>query len=243
MKLVPVLVFFIGYCLALPACALSQSSPADSAFLQQAIANISLTYKKETAENLHLYNGSEYMRHGHGVKGFPFFQSAGMLKGDVFYDGNLYHDISMQYDLEEDNLVINDYSGNVFIRLVKEKVQYFIIDGHTFVPLAAGGGLPLGGFYGLLQRGAVNAYVKKQKKMALSVNASDNDASYLTLNTYYIEKQAVYFVVTGERAVLSLLNDKKDVLKKYIRSAKLSFKKDPDQFIARVTGYYNQLKN
>ena len=243
MKQAPVVLFFIGFCGVLPLCACSQNLPADSVFLQQAVAAASRAYKKEIAENLHLYNGSEYLRQGHGVKGFPFFQSAELLKGDVFYDGNLYHDIGMQYDLEEDNLVISDYSGNVFIRLVKEKLPWFMIDGHRFVLLTEGTGLPLAGFYEQLHAGVVNAYVKRQKKMALSVNASDNDASYLMSNTWYIEKQGVFFVVTGERAVLSVLNDKKDLLKKYIRSARLSFKKDPDRFIARVTDYYTQIKN
>jgi len=241
MKQVPVLVFFIGYCLALPAWALSQSSPADSAFLQQATANISLAYKKETAENLHLYNGSEYLRHGHGVKGFPYFQSAGMLKGDVFYDGNLYPDINMQYDLEEDNLVISDYSGNVFIRLVKEKVQYFIIDGHRFDHLRAAAGLPADGYYESLYNGKLNVYARQQKTTVQALNPADE--GYRLYNTWFVEKQGAFFSVEGEGPLLEILSDKKDLLKKYIRSNKLKFKKAPEMFLARVTGYYDQLNN
>jgi hypothetical protein len=241
MKQVPVLVFFIGSCLTLPLRALSQNTPADSAFLQQAIANISMAYKKETAENLHLYNGSEYLRQGHGVKGFPFFQSAGMLKGDVFYDGSLYHDVSMQYDLEEDNLVISDYSGNVFIRLVKEKVQYFIIDGHRFVHLGAGAGLPADGFYESLYNGKLNAYARRQKKTIQALNPADE--GYRLYNTWLVEKQGAFFTVAGEGSVLEILSDKKDLLKKYIRSDKLKFKKTPEIFLARVAGYYDQLNN
>jgi len=243
MKQVPVLVFFIGSCLALPPRAFPQDHPADSVFLQQAVANLSQAYKKETAENLRLYNGTEYLRQGHGVKGFPFFQSADKLMGDVFYDGTLYRDVPMQYDLEEDNLVISDYSGNVFIRLVKEKVRYFIMDGHRFVLLPAAEGLSQPGFYEELYAGKIHAYVKRQKKMALSVNASDNDAAYLPVAGYFIEKQGIFYGISSERSALSVLNDKKELLKKYIRSNKLNFKKHPEIFIARLSDYYTQLKN
>ncbi len=243
MNLLAVFVLIPGACLVLLPRSGAQALPPDTAFSRQAMAAAEQLYKKEIAENLHLYNGTEYLPRGHGVKGFPFFQWPGLVSGSVFYDGNLYTAVGMQYDLEEDNLIINDYSGNYFIRLLKDKVGYFIISGHRFVHLLSGEGLPASGFYESLYNGKINAYARRQKKMALSVNASDNDASYLTVNAWFIEKGDKFFPVSGEHSMLAVLNDKKDLLKKYIRSTKLVFKKDPETFIARVSAYYTQLNN
>jgi len=241
MKQKYVFVLIPVYCL-LPFLSRAQTAPADSAFGRQVAALLVQSYKKQTAENLHLYNGSEYVLHGHGVKGFPFFQSATPLNGSVFYDGNLYEDTGLQYDLEEDNLVISDYSGNYPICLVKDKIGYFNIDGHRFVRLLSGEGLPSPGFYESLYSGKLNAWAKKLKK-PISLDASGSDASYHAYASYFIEKQGVFYPVDKERSVLAVLNDKKDVLKKFIRSNKLSYKKDPELFLTRVAEYYTQQKD
>ena len=174
------------------------------------------------------------------LNGFPFFQWSGAQEGAVFYDGNWYEQVPMQYDLQEDNLVINDYTGNNSIRLIKNKVRYFIIAGHRFVLLAEGEGLPAPGFYEQLYSGPVNAWVRRQKVTTQVLNAAGNDLRYTQYNSWFIEKQSVFYAVENEHAVLAVLADKKEALKKYIRSAGLRFKKDPEGFLAKVIDYYTQ---
>lgn len=238
MKQLYVFVFFLLYGLALSLPVFPQTAPADSAFLQQAAANVSQVYQKEIAENLHLYNGSEYLRSGHGVKGFPFFGSAGMLKGDVFYDGCLYVGVRMQYDVVEDNLVISDYTGNVYIRLVRDKIRYFILDGHRFEYIKTVEGLSTTGFYESLYAGTASGYARRRKSIA---GAAANMASYVSYDSWLIEKGGVFFPVENERSVLAALSDKKDLLRKYIRMTRLDFKKDPAGFLAAVLTYYDQV--
>lgn len=240
MKQLYVFVLFLAYSLVLSPAAFPQTAPADSLFLQQTVANISQAYQKATAENLHLYNGSEYLRGGHGVKGFPFFLSGEMLKGDVWYDGCLYAGVRMQYDVVEDNLVISDYTDNVYIRLVKDKIRYFIIDGHRFEHIKTGEGLPGAGFYENLYSGRLSAYARRRKSVS---GAATNMASYASYDSWLIEKDGVFFPVENERSAMAVLADKKDLLKKYIRSARLDFKKDPAGFLAGLLACYDRLNH
>ena len=237
-----IFVLIPGCCLVFPLHSGAQTIPADTAFSRQALAALEQLYKKETAENLHLYNGTEYLPRGHGIKGFPFFSAPGLLNGSVLYDGNLYSDVAMQYDLEEDNLVINDYSGHLSLRLVKNKVRWFTLGGHRFVYLTEGRGLPVTGFYENLYSGKAGAWARRQKKV-LSLDASGSDASYRSYDDYFIERAGTWFVIDNERALLAALSDKKDLLKKFIRSNKLRFKKDPEAFVARTAEYYTELKD
>jgi hypothetical protein len=200
---------FLGCCLSVSLRSGAQTAPADTVFSRQALALLEQSYKKQAAENLRLYNGGEYLPHAHGVKGFPFLGSPDPLKGSVFYDGNLYEDVGMQYDLEEDNLVIRDYSGNYSICLVKQKIAYFIIDGHRFVYLQAGNGLPSAGFYESLYSGKTGGYARRQKKI-LSLDPTGSDASYHSYNEYFIEKGGVYIPVKNERAVRRYYTQLKD---------------------------------
>jgi len=240
MKQLYFLLFFLPGGLVLPLPALPQSAPADSAFVQQALVHLSQLYTRETGENLHLYNGSEYLRGGHGVKGFPFFQSDNMLKGDVYYDGHLYTGIGMQYDLAEDELIVNDYTGNVSIRLVKNKVSWFMIDGHRFVHIKAGTGLPAAGFYESLYKGRLGAYARWQKGTS---GTGDNMAGYKLYYTWLLENDGTFITVESGRAVLMAAGDKREALEKYIQTNKLNFKKDPAGFLAGTIGYYDQLNH
>lgn len=240
MKQLPVFMLFTHCCLVLSLRALPQASPADSLFVQQAMDNASQAYKTATAENLRLYNGTEYLRAGHGIKGFPFLGSENMLKGDVFYDGHLYTGIPMQYDLVEDALVVNDYTGNTPIRLVKNKIAWFRIDGHRFVLIKTGQGLPAAGFYECLYSGRLGAYARWQKG---TYGTGDNTSGYKLYHTWLVEKEGAFTTVENERAVLSMTGDEKGLLKKYIQANKLKFKKDPAGFLAGTIGYYDQLNH
>ena len=96
MKQLYFFVLVLDCCLVVCLCTKAQSTAADSAFRSQVMASLSQSYKKEISDNLRLYNGTQYLRQGHGVNGFPFFQWSGVQEGAVFYDGNCYNQVPMQ---------------------------------------------------------------------------------------------------------------------------------------------------
>src|ERR1044072_745692 len=59
-----------------------------------------------------LYTGILYVRDYYNVKGHPFFQTDSFQKAEVFYNGVLYKNVDLLYDLSHDNVIVK-YSGDV----------------------------------------------------------------------------------------------------------------------------------
>ena len=122
----------------------AQQPLTDSAFYVQSLYNASTAYKKQVQENLHIFNGIEYLRANHGVKGTAFFETDSLLPGAVFYDGRLYENTPMHYDIVSDNVVVDNFTHSNELMLVPEKVGYFFILQHLFVRITADSSLPSG---------------------------------------------------------------------------------------------------
>jgi hypothetical protein len=172
-------------------------------------------------QNSLLYNGSEYIKSFNSQKGTPMFSTENN-KGDVHYYGNWYKNLDLLYDLEDDVVITRDAQGLLKLKLIKEKLESFTIDGHLFVKLKLLNAR--GEFYEQLHKGKRNLMLQWEKKMEL-------DAQEMPI--YVLRK--TLFVMEGDKVMPLLRAD--DLLninpehfrevKKALRTQKLSFKKDP----------------
>ena len=104
----------------------------DSVLYQRAL-NQTLAYNNSVAtKTFGLYTGRLYVRDYYNVKGHPFFQTDSFQKGEVFYNGVLYKNVDLLYDLSHDNVIVK-YSEDVNLVLVPEKTGYFNLPGHSFI--------------------------------------------------------------------------------------------------------------
>jgi hypothetical protein len=220
----------------------SQPKQKDTASYNAAIDSIKALYTKVTASQLLLYNGSEYLRSPTSTKGHPFFEWENAVEGSLFYDGNLYQEVNMQYDIAKDELVIENYSHNNVMRLVPGKISFFTLQQHAFIYFMPGKNSNMTpGFYEELTAGEMSIFVKREKRFTRSSNAEDNSTGYNQLNYYFIKKGTGYYAVADKQDLLSILKDKKDVLKKYIRQNQVNFKKDFEGSMVAVITYYSGL--
>ncbi len=92
-------------------------------------------------ENTNLFIGLVYKeKHIKLKENSNFFLSPEFLFGYVNYDGELYFDLEMKYDVYEQEILVklqNRKSGYTVIKLIKDKVKEFIIDNHKFLKLDA----------------------------------------------------------------------------------------------------------
>src|SRR4249920_157235 len=98
----------------------AQKDAEDTGFYQISINQAVGLYYKTIGENAHLYNGSEYMQYivyNPITDRNPFFLSIFMQNGSVFYDGTLYNDAPLTYDVYKDVLVSLRHNWNYRIRL------------------------------------------------------------------------------------------------------------------------------
>ncbi|HEV9038201.1 MAG TPA: hypothetical protein VGQ51_16315 [Puia sp.] len=212
--------------------ALAQQLP-DSAFLRQNLHD-------ELGPDSRLYNGYEYIRNGTPAKGFPFFETDSLQKAALSYDGILYRDIPLEYDLVLDKVIIRDYTGKSLISLISEKVDDFSFGTRHFRYIIA---IDNPGFYEvLLSSGPITLLARREKKLNFPSNREDQ-ARYDQRNSYYLRIGNNFYQVDGKTALLDALKDKKDALKKFISANKLHFKKQLETSLTRTTAYYTHLSH
>jgi hypothetical protein len=200
-------------------------------------------YLNEIGDNAQIYHGAEYIRNGQKALGFPFFESNDLLDGAVYYQGTLYPQRKIYYDLVADEVVTGNYANDAQISLSMDKADSFKIGNHFFVRLnpANSPGLPKEGYYERLYAGEPGLYVKHEKRLV--TGSGNEEIKYIQYNNYFVKKNTVFYAVDGKSGLLNEFSDKKDELKKYIRSNKLNFKKDLENSMVLTTSYYSQLKH
>lgn len=220
----------------------AQASP-DSVLYKESVSKIYQVYLKEISDNAQIYHGSEFIRNGQKANGFPFYESDNMILGSVSYQGTVYPNQNVYYNLVSDELITNNYTHNAFIVLAPEKVDSFTIQNHVFVPLTASKSnrLENNGYYDQLYAGEPGVYAKREKRFV--VGSGSEETKYIQHDDYFIKIKNAFYAVDGKSALLDILKDQKDVLKKYIRTDKLNFKKDLESSLVLTTIYYSQLKH
>jgi hypothetical protein len=216
---------------------------SDSTLYKESLSNIYQAYLKEIGDNAQIYHGREFIRNGLRANGFPFFESDNMLTGSVSYQGMIYPDQNIYYNIVSDELIINNYPHNAFIVLSPEKVDSFVIQHHVFVPISSSNlnHLEKDGYYDQLYAGEPGVYAKREKRLV--VGSGSEETRYVQHNDYFIKLKNVYYAVDGKSELLDILKDQEDVLKKYIRANKLNFKKELENSLTLTTIYYSQLKH
>ncbi len=224
--------------------ALSQSVPADSTLLQQAVRQAYNRYQTAMHLHAHLYNGSEYVDYDNRIDGHPYFESDEWEDGAVHYDGTLYRGVPLLYDVKLDQLVTENLAGPLRIRLVPEKVRYFTLLNHTFVRIVAdstGEGGVRTGFYDQLYDGGVQVLAKRVKLIHEQISSGQVERHFYGRDRHYIRKGNQFYPVKGKGSVLSVFDDRKRELQRFLREQKIRYKQNPEAAMVQLARRYDAL--
>jgi hypothetical protein len=192
----------------------------------------------------HLYNGSEYVDYDHYIDGHQYFGSDEWEEGTIHYDGTLYRQVPLLYDVRYDQVITENLAGPLRIRLVAEKVRYFTLLGHTFVRIVADsttqGGMRTG-FYDQLYDGRVQVLVKRVKLIHEQIASGQVDRDFYERNRYFLRKNGHFYSVKGKGSVLSVFDDRKRELQKFLREQKIRYKRDPESAMVQLARHYDAL--
>jgi len=232
------------FCIVFSAGAAFCQTSADTTFLVKATQNAESIYTRTIGVESHLYNGvlyKEYNPHAND-DGFPYFLKDDWTEGNLLYDGEVYQNVPMLYDVINDKLIIDHDFGGVKLSMISEKVGYFILGGHTFVRLETDSARTniRSGFYELLYDGTLKAYAKWQKIKNETIAEREIKTTFLNNNRFYIFKNDKYYQVKSKSSVLQVLADRKAEVRKYIRKNGIHFHKDRGKAIAEVVSFYDQ---
>lgn len=202
-------------------------------------------YTNASGVNAHLYNGSEYIDYDHRITGNPFFASSYFADGDLVYDGILYTDVQLFYDILHDDVVIKNYNDTALL-LVKEKISSFDYAAHHFVKLVADSletGITIAGFYDLLYDRNIKLFAKRKKEIVEKINLQYSESSFIEHDGYYIFKNNIYYPVNDKKSVLNILKEKRNELVKFLHRNKIKFRKDSETAIMKMVAFYDGLNN
>jgi len=209
-------------------------------------ANVECDFYEKIGPQSRLYSGIQYDLYNPHMKGNAYFNDVDSWnKGSVFYDGYLYTNVNMMYDIYKDEVVILIYNNFMRISLISEKVRDFDLLNQHFIYLKnnpANSNSLKTGFYDELYSGKIQVLSKKTKNIQNSTDYTGNIIPYFSpAKDYYLLKNGKYYTVNGQGAFLDALSDHKKEIKQFVRTNNIKFKKAPEQAMTAIAAYYDHL--
>jgi hypothetical protein len=167
-----------------------------------------------------MFNGTEYIKQFDETKGTPFFPTE-KTNGAVLYFGNWYQNLDLLYDIQDDVVITRDIQGLLKMRLTREKLDEFMVDGHHFVKLKLTSGT--GEYYEQFYRGQRSLLMQWRK--VTETDDPQNQKFTLRKTLFVLDKGGI-ITLSRTRDLFSIVSKHKKELKKLYREKKLSFKKD-----------------
>lgn len=217
----------------------------DTAFVNMAIKNTINVYKEATRGQAALYNGSKYLPPRQTFEEHPYFQSEDWLMGDVHYDGELFEQVPLMYDLYNFNskLITEHASTGHAIELVPEKLTFFSIGGHRFEYIEADSASDLKtGFYDIIYNGFTTVIAKREKIFHERLSLSSIDISYREKIRYFVRKNGNFYPFRNKASMLKILRDRKKELKRFVKQQGALFFQNKESGFRNMATFYDTLK-
>ena len=224
----------------------SQTIQIDTNQKQSIVESTVTGFYKAIGEQSRLYNGPEYNFYDPIIKGNAYFSDAiNFVQGTVEYDGFIYKEVPMMYDMYKDYIVVLLPNKSAKFRLLSDRVQSVDLLDHHFVYVNKDD-LPNtsinSGFYDQLYKNKSEVLIKRSKNIQGSSGISGAVENYFTAKKeMFIKNKGKFYSVGSEGSLLNAFKDKKKELKQYLRNNKLKFGDDQEQTMVKVAAYYDQL--
>ena len=238
------------FCFVLVQCFIQKVSycqeTAVSADEGKALKNARSVYERSLGEQSGIYRGPGYIGHPYPTtNGHPFFETPDQTIGTIYYDGMLYKDIPIWYDLVKDQVIVLHTDGLSKISLHNEKIDYFSLYNHLFIHIKKDTSNTFSlsaGFYDRVYQGKTEVLVKRSKG---SLKDATTQGIFIKIlkqkNDFYIKKGEKYYPVESAGSVLKALRSKQKEIQEFLKKSNIKFRKDPENTIIRMVRYYDQL--
>jgi len=169
----------------------------------------------------------------------PYLNGLDYTTGRLSYHQVVYPNVLLKLDLYRNELVVKSSYGDIvlfpenvdFAELLGKRIIYFRSDS---LP-----GCPSTGYYFLLNSGKCK--VLEKQTASLSSYSSQEGPYYDFKKNFYLMKDGIYYKITSQKSLLTVLQAYRKELKQYISSLQLDYKKFPDIVIAMTVDEYEKL--
>lgn len=201
-------------------------------------------YYQTLGDQSPLFNAREYVAFpGIIHEGHPFYKTTEFVKGTIHYDGMVFDDAMILYDIITDKVLILHYNG-FRIDLPVNKITEFRLLDHHFIRLFPDSAQVIQeGFYDKLYDGKMVLFVKRVKSFREERTGNDILRVVDEKDLFYIYKQGVYHPVRSKKALLNIFRDRKDEIRRDLKKKGLKFRKNREAVVLAAVQYYDSLSN
>ncbi len=212
----------------------------DSVIRQTALNSVIKRYDQTLSENSHLYNGNEFVDPFEKklLNGHAYYLTDEWQNGFINYDKQFYPQANLKFDLFRNRVLVEHPISHQQIELIPEKIDYFSISDKFFVRLQS----PSIGFYARIYDGEVKIYAFYYKTTQDNLTTKTKTTEFLDKQKLYILKDGMYHLVSSKGSALSVFSEKKNELKKMLSQENISFSKNKEYALKRMSEFYDQLK-
>lgn len=222
---------------------IAQDSAADSSYTKTAYNNAIVNYHKYTGHQSRLYNGFLHIGYSHKIEGNAYYPDNTWHKGTVAYDGIVFPDVSMLYDIYKDELVIQHFH-RLMLTLHNEKVKEFSFEGKRFIRVVrdSANNMTLNtGFYELLYDGKTKLLAKRQKILEETVT-DVLEQRFIPKNWYYINRNNTWYAVKSYKELRKkVLKDKSKEIRQQLRKSKIKYRKERERALILAVQHFDAL--
>jgi hypothetical protein len=208
--------------------------------------NVEDKFYTEIGPQSRLFSGYDYQGYRTSINGNAYFlDTASWHTGSLTYDGFLYKDVTLIYDIYADELITRAYHSALKLRLLKNYITSFDLLGHHFINITDNPGIPStpkSGFYDELYGGKTEVLARREKSIQITSNSTVSYFSYSV--SYYVYKGGAYYPVSSRGSFLKVFKDRNNELRKFIKANSLRFDKlNKEESFVKVASYYDQITN
>lgn len=181
-------------------------------------------------ENTGLYNGTQYVEFFRMANDrHKFYATGAFAKGSIIYNGQFYGDVNLKYDLNADDVLLNiGYEWNYpVLKLFKNRISEFSLDGKTFINIGDKASQYTKGFHEVLWASDSLVLLKKnQKKKFRRMQQTVSYFEFEDDSSYYIRNKVEIYPLRNKRDLVGIFPlRKKEIQNLYNKNM---FKANPD---------------
>jgi hypothetical protein len=191
-------------------------------------------------QNLDINNGIVFTDPYSSPNGNIFFTDDKFENGSLSYEGQIYYDTSLKYDIYRDILILNPQGTSSFvgINLIKEKVESFSIYNRKFVKLNKEQfnlANFTSGYYEILENSSDFAfYTKHNKLMQKKVDDDRIIYQFKKVSSHYLFYKKNLYKADSKSEILKVFPDQKKQINEFYLTNRDIRKSDPDQFMEKL---------
>lgn len=214
-----------------------ESFTADS-LLQLAERHAMQGYDRQLIKQSDLYTGVQTQGYLPSMEGNPYLGTLGFQKGWLYYQGRLYENIPIQYDLVANKLLILHYNKIFRFEAIDQRLDSFYTSGHRFVHLRGQSSMPEG-YYEKLYDGHRKIWLLRQKIISEEVNR-DGIRRWVSeeKRRIYLNDSAGSMEIGSKHALLRYVGNQKSAVRKHLRQKRLRFRKNAPATVVEAIRFF-----